>query len=54
MTYQQQIDQIKPMLDEALDQYSHAIARGDWTAANKQKRLVSKHRNAIAKIIKAK
>lgn len=54
MTYQQQIDQIRPMLDEALDQYSHAMARGDWTEASKYKRQVSKHRNAIAKIIKAK
>ena len=54
MIRQHEIDQIKPLLDEAMDQYSFALARGDWPTAQKQKRLVSKHRAAIAKIIKAK
>ena len=54
MTIQQQIDDIKLLLDGAQTSYSHAIAANDMTAMTTHRKAVSKYRNMIGKLVKQK
>ena len=54
MTIQQQIDDIKLLLDDAQTSYSHAIAANDMTAVTTHRKAVSKYRNMIGKLVKQK
>ena len=49
-----ELDTLKALLSDAEDDYSFAIARGDWDAASPAKAKVARIRNRIGKIIKAK
>ena len=53
MTYQEQIDSLKVLLDEAETNYAHTMATGDWVACSAAKSKVAKIRNRIGTIIKA-
>lgn len=54
MTIQQQIDDLKPILDMVETEYQHAMATGDWVACTAARGKVNKVRNRIAKLIKQK
>ena len=47
-----ELDTLKALLSEAEDDYSFAIARGDWPAASLAKSKVAKLRNRIGRLIK--
>ena len=49
-----ELDTLKALLSQAEDDYSFAIARGDWAAASLAKGKVNKVRNRIGKLIKAR
>ena len=52
MNIEDQISLLKTLLASAEDDYSHAIARGDWDACSTAKAQVAKYRNRIGKAIK--
>jgi len=54
MTIQEQIDDIKILLDAAQTSYSHAIASNDMVAMTAHRKSVSKYRNMIGKLVKQK
>ena len=54
MTIQQQLDDIKLLLDDAQTSYSHAIAANDMAAVTTHRKAVSKYRNMIGKLVKQK
>lgn len=54
MKNDQSLEAIKALLSGAEDDYSHAIARGDWAAMAPAKRAVSKYRNMVRKLIMEK
>ena len=47
-----ELDTLKSLLSEAEDDYSFAIARGDWPAVSLAKAKVAKLRNRIGRLIK--
>ena len=49
-----ELDTLKALLSEAEDDYSFAIARGDWTAASAAKAKMARLRGRIGKLIKAR
>jgi len=51
---QARIDKIKPLLDEAEDQYSFALASGDLKSIPQRKSEVAKYRNMIGALVKEK
>ena len=49
-----ELDTLKALLSDAEDDYSFAIARGDWPAASLAKGKVARLRGRIGKLIKAR
>jgi hypothetical protein len=54
MTIDQQISDLKVLLDQLETEYAHTIASGDWAACSTAKGKVSKVRNRIGKLIKVR
>lgn len=54
MNIQNQIDDIKCLLDQAETSYQHAMAAGNWDACAAHKRDVAKYRRAIGQLVKQK
>lgn len=48
----QQISDLKLILDQVETDYAHTIATGDWVACSAAKGKVNKVRNRIGKLIK--
>lgn len=49
---QKRIDEIKPLLAKAQDDYCHSIASGNLTAIPEQKKNINKYKKQIGKLIK--
>jgi hypothetical protein len=54
MTIDQQISDLKVLLDQLETEYAHTIASGDWSACSAAKGKVAKVRNRIGKLIKVR
>jgi len=54
MTTDQQISDLKVLLDHLETEYAHSIASGDWVACSAAKGKVAKVRNRIGKLIKVR
>jgi len=49
-----ELELLKSHLSEAETDYSHAIARGDWDSCSAAKAKITRLRNRVGKLIKAK
>lgn len=54
MTIDQQISDLKVLLDQLETEYAHTIASGDWMACSTAKGKLAKVRNRIGKLIKVR
>lgn len=54
MNIQDQINNIKCLLEEAELAYNYAFARGDWEECARQKGAVARYRSAIGRLVKQK
>ncbi len=54
MATDQQISDLKALLDHLETEYAHSIACGDWNACSIAKGKVAKVRNRIGKLIKVR
>ena len=52
MTIDEQITDLKLILDHVETEYQHTMATGDWVACSAAKSKVAKVRNRIGKLIK--
>ena len=50
----QQINDLKLLLDSVETEYAHTLATGDWVACSAAKSRVAKVRNRIGKLIKTR
>ena len=54
MNIQDQINNLKCLLEEAQLEYHHAIARGDWESCSHCKGRVASYYSAIGRLVKQK